>query len=67
MNRADRHPAAALFLCPDCASTARLTSAEPGLLRVTVAHDPTCPWLAAGHDLRQVVALQPLFLEGETK
>ena len=33
--------------CPDCGSSAALGESPPGVFRLVVAHDPTCPWLRA--------------------
>ncbi|CAN5121020.1 hypothetical protein BH11ACT1_BH11ACT1_19300 [soil metagenome] len=57
MNRAERRAArtrtpdeivlnfAAAYACPDCGSENELTTDFPGVYRLTVRHDPTCPFL----------------------
>ena len=38
---------AAVQRCADCLSEAELREALPRVYRLTVLHDPGCPWLAA--------------------
>lgn len=33
--------------CADCDSESSLTEIEPGIYKITIAHDETCPWLKA--------------------
>lgn len=35
------------YQCPDCDSTSQLVEQAPRIYTLTVAHDDTCPWLAA--------------------
>jgi hypothetical protein len=35
------------YSCPDCSSDQQLLEEGNGLYVLEVAHDPTCPWLAA--------------------
>ncbi|HET6877726.1 MAG TPA: hypothetical protein VFH38_09380 [Jatrophihabitans sp.] len=49
-NRATRRTAEAFagsYRCPDCSADSRLTEHTPGIYLLEVAHDPTCPLLAA--------------------
>lgn len=36
-----------MIQCPDCNSDAIFETIEPGIYKLTVAHDDTCPWFAA--------------------
>jgi hypothetical protein len=49
-NQRRRHHRADLVAatrCPDCDSEVTTVEVEPGMFCVEVAHDETCPWLAA--------------------
>lgn len=36
------------YRCPDCDSETTFDlMGQPGIYKITVAHDETCPWLAA--------------------
>lgn len=43
LNRRVRHA----WACPDCDADTRMVMMSPGVYKLEVLHDPTCPWLRA--------------------